>query len=88
MSLCFLVWTLEGGQSATGQLLRHVIDTHPARDDLFKKASESQVNIFDFLETYLEQAWREEGLAHLTCLTKHLQVYPDFHGELAVLSTT
>lgn len=75
------MWTLEGGQSATGELLRHIIDAHPARDDLFKQANESSVDIFQFLETHLEQAWREEGLEHLTGLTKHLHVYPDFHGE-------
>ena len=34
------LWLSEGGQSATGKLIDHIIDTHPATSKIYKKLEE------------------------------------------------
>lgn len=34
------MWLNEGGQSATGKLIDHIIDTHPATNDIKTKIGE------------------------------------------------
>lgn len=74
-------WMNEGGQSATGQLIEHMISTHPAKDALYKKAKEEGKNIYTVLHDTLERLRVEQKVASYTELTKDLHIYPDFHGN-------
>ena len=51
------LWLLEGGQSAAGKLVDHIIDTHPASAEAKRKAGKNSV--YCFLEEVLETMKRE-----------------------------
>ncbi|MDQ1081930.1 FGGY-family carbohydrate kinase [Pseudoroseomonas cervicalis] len=72
-------WLNEGGQSATGALIDHVITTHaayPAMADAAKQAGET---IYQALNRKLKEM--AEGLPFPALLTEGLHVMPDFHGN-------
>ena len=46
-------WMAEGGQSATGELLKHVIETHPAFQEAMSVAETFNANIYDYLNEHL-----------------------------------
>ena len=50
------LWLLEGGQSASGKLVDHVIDTHPASEEAKKLAREAgtTTSVYHILEGVLE----------------------------------
>ena len=51
------LWLLEGGQSAAGKLVDHVIDRHPARAEAQRRASASGegLAVHQVLEDVLEE---------------------------------
>ena len=55
------LWLLEGGQSATGKLVDHVIDTHPASEEAKKLAREAGTSVYHILEDVLE-TMREDSV--------------------------
>ena len=59
------LWLLEGGQSATGKLVDHVIDTHPASEEAKKLAREARTttSVYHILEGVLE-TMREESVGN------------------------
>ncbi|ROT63789.1 putative FGGY carbohydrate kinase domain-containing protein-like [Penaeus vannamei] len=73
-------WLNEGGQSATGALVDHVIKSHPA------SAKCPQSDKYGWLEGILTVMAKEKGLAHVSLLTKDVHVYPDFHGNRSPLA--
>ncbi|KAK5138884.1 hypothetical protein LTR32_007692, partial [Rachicladosporium monterosium] len=48
-------WLAEGGQSATGELLKHVIETHPAFQEAMSVAETFNANIYDYLNEHLRE---------------------------------
>ena len=68
------MWLNEGGQSAVGSLIDHVVQTHAAYAGL-----RDQGSIYATLNGRLEALGR--GLAHPAELTRDLHVDPDFHGN-------
>ena len=73
------MWLTEGGQSATGSLIDHVISSHSASADLFEEATKSGETIYDLLNRRLD---RLAGSApHPGALTEELHVLPYFHGN-------
>ncbi|KAI8955873.1 Nup93/Nic96-domain-containing protein [Xylaria longipes] len=54
-------WLAEGGQSATGELLRHVIETHPAHKDVLALAEAMQLNIYDYMNFHLRELAEKVG---------------------------
>ena len=46
------LWLLEGGQSAAGKLVDHIINTHPANAEAKRRAGDNSV--YCFLEEVLE----------------------------------
>ncbi len=66
-------WLNEGGQSATGALLDHLVGTHPAR------AEASAEPVFDWLNRRLAAIVPEGALP--ATVTRGLHLYPDFHGN-------
>jgi FGGY-family pentulose kinase len=74
-------WLLEGGQSATGALLDHLIQTHPAYSELEKKELSSNRSVFEELNVHLEHLKESRNLTHIDFLTRDFHILPDFHGN-------
>ena len=74
-------WLTEGGQSATGALIDHVIFSHAAAPALVKTAQRAGTTIYALLNRRLESLVRTEKVAHPAALTRELHVQPDFHGN-------
>ena len=68
-------WLNEGGQSATGSLIDHVIRTHAAHDSVTAEGG----SIYERLNARLDAL--ATGLAHPALLTSGLHVDPDFLGN-------
>jgi FGGY-family pentulose kinase len=75
------LWLTEGGQSAVGALVDHVIYTHGAYPSAKQQADALGISIFEYLNRrleHLQQTLRRDFPAQLTA---DLHVYPDFHGN-------
>ncbi|MCQ4160042.1 FGGY-family carbohydrate kinase [Roseomonas sp. GC11] len=73
------LWLSEGGQSATGALIDHVITTHAAHPALAEAARQAGETIYQALNR--EVARLAAGLPFPALLTEGLHVMPDFHGN-------
>lgn len=71
----------EGGQSATGELIRHVVESHPAYSTAQKEATKAGIHVYDFLNNHLREEADERKLAHVSELAKHFFFYGDFWGN-------
>ncbi|XP_066587355.1 FGGY carbohydrate kinase domain-containing protein isoform X2 [Prorops nasuta] len=74
------LWLNEGGQSATGKLLDHVINTHPATPEILKSLSGNK-HIQQYLSELLQSMAEKKNLGNISYLTKDIHVWPDFHGN-------
>ncbi len=74
-------WLTEGGQSATGALIDHVIFSHAAAVPLMREARALGETIYQRLNARLETMAEREGVSHPAALTADLHVQPDFHGN-------
>lgn len=74
-------WMAEGGQSATGELLKHVLETHPAYNQALSMAQSSSSNIYDFLNQHLEDMMNDKGAPHVSYLGRHFFFYGDLFGN-------
>jgi FGGY-family pentulose kinase len=75
------LWLTEGGQSATGALIDHVIFSHAAAAPLLVGASKAKRTIYELLNERLEILARKTSAAFPAELTRHLHIQPDFHGN-------
>ncbi|XP_074859026.1 FGGY carbohydrate kinase domain-containing protein isoform X5 [Carettochelys insculpta] len=76
-------WLNEGGQSATGKLIDHVVRGHVAFPDLQAKATASAQNIYTYLNSHLDLIKKSLPVGFLTV---DLHVWPDFHGNRSPLA--
>jgi FGGY-family pentulose kinase len=82
-------WLTEGGQSATGALVDHVISTHAASGELAKEAERGGRTIYELLSARLAalaggalpRGSRPRGEAGIARLAAHRHVLPYFHGN-------
>ncbi|MCD9560750.1 hypothetical protein HAX54_019541 [Datura stramonium] len=74
-------WLTEGGQSATGSLLDHIIENHVASPHLANRAASRRISIFDLLSEILESMKQDEGSPFIAALTSDIHILPDFHGN-------
>ena len=72
-------WLTEGGQSATGALVDHVIFSHARADELQKRAKKSGETVYEILNRRVETLSSE--LPFTALLTRDLHVLPYFHGN-------
>jgi len=73
------LWLTEGGQSATGSLIDHVIFSHARADDLKQAAEAEGRTVYQILNSRLDAMAPEADFrAHLA---KDLHVLPYFHGN-------
>jgi FGGY-family pentulose kinase len=75
------LWLTEGGQSATGALIDHVISSHTAAGQMLREASRGGLTIYEALNNRLEELAKVESVRHPAELTRELHVQPDFHGN-------
>ncbi|MFH1748353.1 MAG: FGGY-family carbohydrate kinase [Planctomycetota bacterium] len=73
------MWLTEGGQSATGALIDHVIFSHTRAAELQTQAGEQGRTIYELLNERLEKL--SQGSAFPAELTRELHVLPYFHGN-------
>ena len=74
-------WMAEGGQSATGELLKHVIETHPAFNEAVSVAETYNTNIYDYLNEHLREMADKENAPHIAWLGRHFFFYGDLFGN-------
>ncbi len=73
------LWLTEGGQSATGALIDHLIDGHSAGTVLQKRAVREKRTVYELLNNTVRRLAR--GLTFPAQLTGELHVLPYFHGN-------
>ena len=73
------LWLTEGGQSATGALIDHVIHSHARGAELEERARGEGTSVYAILNARLDAL--AEGLAFPAALTRELHVLPYFHGN-------
>ncbi|KAH8429899.1 FGGY-family carbohydrate kinase [Aspergillus melleus] len=71
----------EGGQSATGELIRHVVESHPAHAEANEAAKAAEIHIYDFLNDYLRKSATKARVCHIAQLAKHFFFYGDLWGN-------
>ncbi|MEC5343290.1 FGGY-family carbohydrate kinase [Brenneria populi] len=72
-------WLNEGGQSATGALIDHVIQSHPCYAALLEQARANNQTIYEVLNALLRRmAGEPENIAFLT---QDIHMLPYFHGN-------
>lgn len=75
-------WMAEGGQSATGELLKHVLTTHPAWEQASKRVGETDTeNIYEYLNGRLEDLQKTTGAPFVSYLGRHFFFYGDLFGN-------
>jgi len=74
-------WLAEGGQSATGELLKHVIETHPAFQEAMSVAETFNANIYDYLNEHLREMQEKIGAPSISYLGRHFFFYGDLFGN-------
>lgn len=74
-------WLAEGGQSATGELLRHVLDIHPAYTETLALAKAEDKHIYDFLNAHLAYLAEKNNAPTISYLGRHYFFYGDFWGN-------
>lgn len=74
-------WMAEGGQSATGELLKHVIETHPAFNQALSIAESYNANIYEYLNEHLKEMAHDRKVPNVSYLGRHLFFYGDLWGN-------
>ncbi|XP_069794608.1 FGGY carbohydrate kinase domain-containing protein isoform X2 [Narcine bancroftii] len=77
------LWLNEGGQSASGKLIDHVVKSHAAFPELESNAKARGKNIYMYLNCHLESIKKCSAVGMLTV---DLHVWPDFHGNRSPLA--
>ena len=74
-------WMAEGGQSATGELLKHVLETHPAYNETMSMAESFNTSIYDYLNSHLEEMREKINAPTISYLGRHFFFYGDLWGN-------
>lgn len=73
------LWLTEGGQSATGALIDHVIYSHARGHELEQDAKKRKSTVYEILAEVLDRL--STRMRFPAELTRELHVQPDFHGN-------
>ncbi|GAB7339342.1 hypothetical protein MBLNU457_5988t1 [Dothideomycetes sp. NU457] len=74
-------WLAEGGQSATGELLKHMLETHPAFHEAMSVAETFNANIYDYLNEHLREMQESTNAPSVSYLGRHYFFYGDLFGN-------
>ncbi|CAF2041540.1 unnamed protein product [Rotaria magnacalcarata] len=80
------LWLSEGGQSAAGKSIDHVIQIHPAYNELKQLADEQNRNTFDVLNEILNNLQQKHKIDNVSLLSNDLHMTIDFHGNRSPLA--
>ncbi|KAJ5580728.1 sugar kinase [Penicillium hetheringtonii] len=81
-------WMAEGGQSATGELLKHVIETHPAFNQALSIADSYNTNIYEYLNEHLKEMASDQSAPSISWLGRHFFFYdPKMSGSVSGLTS-
>lgn len=75
------LWLNEGGQSATGALIDHIIFTSNHAKDLKEEAEKKDATEYELLNNRLREIANKKGVDNVGLLTKDLHTLPYFHGN-------
>lgn len=73
------MWLTEGGQSATGALIDHVIFSHARSTELEERAEDADRTVYELLNARVDRLSENEPFR--ARLTRDLHVLPYFHGN-------
>ncbi|XP_038056247.1 FGGY carbohydrate kinase domain-containing protein-like isoform X2 [Patiria miniata] len=79
-------WLNEGGQSASGKLIDHVLETHPAYRMAQDEADKGGVTVYQYLHNLLQTMAAAQNLSSPAELTRDFHIWPDFHGNRSPLA--
>ncbi|WFD35999.1 hypothetical protein MCUN1_002870 [Malassezia cuniculi] len=84
-------WMNEGGQSSTGLLIDHVIETHPAYAAVRAQAEAQGTSVFAVVEGLVHEMMESACIpasspAACVMLVRHMTLYPDFYGNRSPLA--
>ncbi|ELU07306.1 hypothetical protein CAPTEDRAFT_108026, partial [Capitella teleta] len=74
------MWCNEGGQSASGKLLDHIVENHPAYPAVRKEADQLGVHPHQVINSFLKTK------PNSAMLTGDVHIWPDFHGNRSPLA--
>lgn len=74
-------WMAEGGQSATGELLKHVLETHPAYNETMSMAESFNTSIYEYLNSHLQEMQEKIQAPTISYLGRHFFFYGDLWGN-------
>lgn len=74
-------WVAEGGQSATGELLKHIIESHPAYSEAKSLSESKSQNIYDYLDNLLHEMVKKTDAPRVSYLGRHFFLYGDLFGN-------
>jgi FGGY-family pentulose kinase len=74
-------WLNEGGQSATGSLIDHIIFSSKESIELQAEAARKEKTVYEVLNDEIDMMAEEEGLEDVGMLTGQLHILPYFHGN-------
>uniref|UniRef100_A0A3Q2QQN7 FGGY carbohydrate kinase domain containing n=1 Tax=Fundulus heteroclitus TaxID=8078 RepID=A0A3Q2QQN7_FUNHE len=77
------LWLNEGGQSATGRLIEHIVKGHAAYTQL-QEVPFTGTNIYTYLNSHLALMANSHSAVDL--LGSNLHMWPDFHGNRSPLA--
>ncbi len=75
------MWLTEGGQSATGALIDHIIFSHARAVELQEEAQKSNRTVYQILEDILDEMAKKQPVRTVAELTADRHVLPYFHGN-------
>lgn len=75
------MWLTEGGQSATGALIDHVIHSHARAVELAAEGKRRGMTVYALLNERLDQLAGRAMLPFPAALAHEVHVLPDFHGN-------
>src|SRR4029077_9993960 len=73
------LWLNEGGQSAAGAAIDHLIGSHPAYEETVAAARAASLDVLDYLEQRILSRFAHPGEAAL--LARDIHVLPEFLGN-------
>ncbi|MBT3222599.1 MAG: FGGY-family carbohydrate kinase, partial [Proteobacteria bacterium] len=73
------LWLTEGGQSASGRLIDHIVHNHSRSNELISSAKSAGITVYAMLNARLEYLARKTPF--LAALTEQLHVLPYFAGN-------
>ena len=80
------LWVSEGGQSAAGKSIDHIIETHPAYNELKQLTVEQNRSTFDILNEILSNLQIKYKVDNISLLSSSLHMTIDFHGNRSPLA--